>query len=98
MQSAAQSFCNAIEYADFKQNYFHTSDQAFDYNGGIGSVTITLSFQINTGCTWVWDNNECLKYFSVPTDSCNCKGVNGKQGGTVTNDCYTWRIDPNISL
>ncbi|KUJ14004.1 pectin lyase-like protein [Mollisia scopiformis] len=51
MQSAAQSFCNAIEYADFKQNYFHTSDQAFDYNDGIGTVTITLSFQINTGCT-----------------------------------------------
>lgn len=98
MQNAAKSFCNAIQHNDFKENYIHQSDQPFDYNGGIGTVTIHLSFEIKAGCTWVWDLDECLKYFSVPTDSCNCKGVNGKQGGTVTNDCYTWRIDPNISL
>lgn len=98
MQNAAKSFCSAIENSDFKENYFHSSDQVFPYNGGVGYVTISLSFQINKGCTWAWNSNECLKYFSVPTDSCNCKGVNGKQGGTVTNDCYTWRIDPNISL
>lgn len=98
MHNAARSVCNNIEHDDFKENYFHTSNQPFDYNGGIGTVTITLSLQINEGCTWVWDYNECLKYFSVPTDSCNCNGVNGKQGGTVTNDCYTWRIDPNVSL
>lgn len=98
MQSAAKSFCNQMQYATFKENYIHQSDQPFDYNGGIGTVTIHLSFQIKAGCTWVWDLDECLKYLSVPTDSCNCKGVNGKQGGTVTNDCYTWRIDPNRSL
>jgi hypothetical protein len=98
MQNAAKSFCNNIQYNDFKENYLHQSDQPFDYNGGIGSVTIHLSFEIKAGCTWVWDDDECLKYFSIPTDSCNCKGINGKQGGTVSNDCYTWRIDPNVSL
>ncbi|KAH9209807.1 pectate lyase superfamily protein-domain-containing protein [Leptodontidium sp. 2 PMI_412] len=98
MQNAAKSFCNQMQYDDFKENYMHQSDQPFDYNGGIGTVTIHLSLEIKAGCTWVWDLNECLKYLSVPTDSCNCNGVNGKQGGVVTNDCYTWRIDPNISL
>lgn len=37
----------------------------------------------------------CEKYISVATDSCNCSGVNKKQGGVVENDCYKWRIDPN---
>lgn len=98
MQNAAKSFCNQMQYDDLKENYMHQSDQPFDYNGGIGTVTIHLSLEIKAGCTWVWDLNECLKYLSVPTDSCNCNGVNGKQGGVVTNDCYTWRIDPNLSL
>ncbi|KGO66430.1 Pectin lyase fold/virulence factor [Penicillium italicum] len=37
----------------------------------------------------------CSKYLHAVIDSCNCRGVNGKQGGTLKNDCYEWRIDPN---
>jgi hypothetical protein len=28
-------------------------------------------------------------------DGCNCSGVDGKQGGVLSNDCYSWRLDPN---
>ncbi len=31
----------------------------------------------------------------VPVDSCDCSGVDGKRGGSVTNNCYGWRVDPN---
>ncbi|UNI24920.1 hypothetical protein JDV02_010637 [Purpureocillium takamizusanense] len=37
----------------------------------------------------------CSKYLHAIIDSCNCGGVDGKQGGTLENDCYEWRIDPN---
>jgi len=37
------------------------------------------------------------KYLSVPTDSCDCSGINDKHGGKVINDCYEWRIDPQLS-
>ncbi|GFP60365.1 glucan 1,3-beta-glucosidase [Trichoderma asperellum] len=45
-----------------------------------------------------FDMTLCEKYLSVPADSCNCAGVNGKQGGIVENNCYIWRIDPNRDL
>ncbi|KYK61874.1 Pectin lyase fold/virulence factor [Drechmeria coniospora] len=45
-----------------------------------------------------FDQGLCEKYLSVPTDSCNCAGVNWKQGGVVENNCYKWRIDPELAL
>lgn len=38
------------------------------------------------------------KYLSVPTDSCTCGRVNGKQGGVMEDKCYIWRIDSNVDL
>jgi hypothetical protein len=77
-------------------------------------VDITISLKIKPGCSFgrlsyfnkrddlavrdAFDTAACLKYLSVPTDSCNCNGVDGKQGGIVENDCYIWRIDPNVEL
>ncbi|KAH9845616.1 glycoside hydrolase family 55 protein [Teratosphaeria destructans] len=98
MQNAASSFCGQIKNAKLVAGYFYSSDFRFPYNGGAGIVDITISLEINDKCDWTWNENECKKYLSVPTDSCNCGGENGKQGGVVSNNCYTWRIDPNRSL
>lgn len=98
MQNAADSFCEGIRNDDLIEDYFSSADYPFPYNGGLGTVKITISLEIKENCEWVWNLNECKKYLSVPTDSCNCGGVDGKQGGVVSNNCYSWRIDPNVSL
>ncbi|KAH8812142.1 pectate lyase superfamily protein-domain-containing protein [Xylogone sp. PMI_703] len=100
MDNAANDFCNQIGRTNevLAENFYRSSTFEFPYNGGIGIVEITLSLEIKPGCDWTWDFNECHRYLEVPVDSCNCGGVNWKQGGTVENNCYKWRIDPNVSL
>jgi hypothetical protein len=100
MQNAAASFCNEIRPASsdlvIGPNYFSgTKPFDFPYNGGVGFVRILISLEVKDDCEWTWNLAECERYLGVPTNSCNCGGVNGKQGGSVSNNCYSWRIDPN---
>ncbi|KAG8162100.1 hypothetical protein KVR01_007865 [Diaporthe batatas] len=63
-------------------------------NGG-SVVEIVFKLEVKEKCEWSYDYNECVRYLGVPVDSCNCGGINGKQGGTVENNCLYWRVDPN---
>ncbi|KAI0097347.1 glycoside hydrolase family 55 protein [Nemania sp. FL0031] len=56
---------------------------------------IDTKLEIMDGCQWTWDYDLCREYLGVGVDSCNCGGVDHKMGGYVTNNCYTWKIDPN---
>jgi hypothetical protein len=58
-------------------------------------LAVEISFDVFQGCQWKYDLGECLDYFKVPIDGCNCGGVNGKQGGWMKNDCVMARVDPN---
>ncbi|EGO56022.1 hypothetical protein NEUTE1DRAFT_117997 [Neurospora tetrasperma FGSC 2508] len=98
MLNAAKSFCDSIEHSDLGPGFFLSKDFDFPYNSGIGFVSITISLEIKAKCSFVYNKNLCVHYLSVPTDSCNCGGVNHKQGGKLTNNCYVWRIDPNRRL
>lgn len=95
MQNAATSFCGDIQYDSFGPDYFRQVPFDFPYNGGVGFVRILISLEIKDDCDWTWNLGECQEYLGVPTNSCNCGGVDKKQGGIVSNDCYNWRIDPN---
>jgi hypothetical protein len=61
-------------------------------------ANLTDSHELVERDTSTFNTNSCLHYLSVPSDSCNCNGIDGKQGGVVVNDCYEWRIDPNRRL
>lgn len=100
MRNGATSFCKQLGSTGdiLAAESIHKAKLDFDYNGGIGIVEMVLSLEINPGCQWTWDLAECQHYLAVPTDACNCGGVNGKQGGVVRNNCYSWRIDPNRKL
>jgi hypothetical protein len=98
MDNAATSFCNDIAQDAFAENYFRSIDFSFPYNGGLGTVDITISLEIKPKCDWTYNFNECTQYLAVPENSCNCNGIDGKQGGVVTNNCYEWRMDPNLSF
>ena len=95
MQNSGASFCNSIAGDDFGPGYFRQGSFDFPYNGGVGFVRMVISLEIFDDCDWNYNLDDCERYLRVPTDSCNCGGVNGKQGGIVTNNCYKFRIDPN---
>ncbi|KAK1590378.1 uncharacterized protein LY79DRAFT_590568 [Colletotrichum navitas] len=47
MQAEAASFCGNIEHDKLVPRYFQSMDFPFNYNGGLGTVTITISMQAN---------------------------------------------------
>ncbi|KAL2014957.1 hypothetical protein VTK56DRAFT_6725 [Thermocarpiscus australiensis] len=95
MQSSGASFCNSIAGDDFGPGYFHQGSFDLPYNGGVGFVRMVILLEIFDDCDWNYNLDDCERYLRVPTDSCNCGGVDGKQGSIVTNNCYKFRIDPN---
>ncbi|CAK7236236.1 hypothetical protein SBRCBS47491_009569 [Sporothrix bragantina] len=97
MLDSATEFCTGLadNIAAIGPGYIHTTSKDFDYNGGTGGVRMVTSFYIYPNCTWKYNMQECQRYLKVPDDSCNCSGIDGKQGGYVKNNCYEWRMDPN---
>ncbi|KAL5327699.1 hypothetical protein ACEPPN_005402 [Leptodophora sp. 'Broadleaf-Isolate-01'] len=109
MIAASNDFCNEMKGDTFKQGYVHTGSYPFPNNGGFMSIKIDIQFSIPNVNTllgrdlanaqlysWEYDFDECMKYLSVPRDSCNCGSVDNKQGGVVTNKGMYWTLDPNL--
>ncbi|KAI4613082.1 hypothetical protein J4E83_007493 [Alternaria metachromatica] len=99
MDSAIHDFCIAIGSSGdvFKENYFKSLTYTFYHSTGTG-VQILISLSVDPGCQFKYDYDLCHKYLEVPVNSCQCGGVNGKQGGFLNNDCYEWRIDPQTTF
>ncbi|OTA63183.1 glycoside hydrolase family 55 protein [Hypoxylon sp. EC38] len=100
MDNAANSFCNDMGSLGSiaAEDFVHSREYPFDTNGGLGYVTIKIRLEVKHDCEWLYNYDECREYLDVPVDSCNCNGVDGKQGGTVENNCLKWQIDPELSF
>jgi len=100
LDDAFDKFCNYIgrpgEVLVSLPSRDHSYARAYKYPEdiwtGIG-VDITVGLNIKKNCEWPWNYAECRRYLNVVADSCNCGGVNGKQGGIVVNNCLDWRGD-----
>lgn len=72
--------------------------KTFSYNwdpSELGAIGIETSLEVKKDCEFVYSDAACDRYVNVPIDSCNCAGINGKQGGgEVENNCYKLRLDP----
>lgn len=92
-----ESFCKILGKPGDLFDQKGTIERKFGQNVVPGTlpVEVVVSFHLLDGCEWSYDYNECRRYLHVPVDSCNCAGVNDKQGGIVKNKCYEWRVDPN---
>lgn len=93
IHAAANSFCNDLKedragpvFSDFYKESKKSPS---------GSYHFSMAFEVFEGCSWKFTYDECMKYFKVPVDSCNCSKMDDKQGGTVRNNCIYARIDPN---
>lgn len=42
----------------------------------------------------ITDSSLCARYMDAIVDSCNCGGINGKEGGRITNDCFYVGLHP----
>jgi len=97
MVNAARDFCQRIAKDSLIGPVVKSHEVQFDYNGGVGSVKIKMAIDIFDECEFPYTEALCMKYFSVPTDSCDCSGINDKHGGYVKNNCYRFKIDPEWS-
>lgn len=95
VDEAIKQFCNGIgspgklllpgyEYIDQKDS--HASNE-------VGGTRIKMQLEVFSSCEWKYDYDECWHYLHAPVDGCDCKGVDGKHGGNVLNDCYRWDIN-----
>ncbi|UZP32215.1 hypothetical protein NXS19_000031 [Fusarium pseudograminearum] len=91
---AAESFCRDVVndqvqgpvWSNYKLEGKKTPSTGYHFK---------LAFQVNEGCVWTANYDECMRYMKVPIDSCNCSAKGNKQGGWVENNCIMARIDPN---
>lgn len=93
-------FCNELAKYAVYQNYRESSDgwelARTLYSDQLRSAPIEFNFIINKGCTLDIEGDDYSRYLHVAVDACDCGGMDGKQGGAVKNNCFYWRIDPNI--
>ncbi|KAH6878539.1 hypothetical protein BKA58DRAFT_436239 [Alternaria rosae] len=93
MDSAINDFCSALGSSDdvFKEDYFESSTFTFYHSSRTG-VHILISLSVDKSCQFKYSYYLCRKSPEVPVNSCQCRGVSGKQGGFFNNDWYEWRI------
>lgn len=97
LDNSIRSFCNSLGKPGtvYKDSVFRKSNLELPNGGGGPGLVVVATFELFEGCEWTWNFDECARYLRVPVDSCNCGGTDGKQGGTVKNNCFNWRLDPN---
>jgi hypothetical protein len=99
MYNTISSFCRNLEgQGDLFSPEFEYSFPFELPTESSGVTVINMRMKVLAGCEWRYNFDECTRYLRVPVDSCNCGGVNGKQGGVLINNCYMWKIDPNTKL
>lgn len=97
IDGAVNSFCGQLEkIGHFDEDYFREWSAALNVRNN-QVLKIVMSLSVKSGCEWDFVSADCRRYLNVPADSCQCGGVNSKQGGYVTNNCLEWRLDPNIA-
>ncbi|KAH7027557.1 pectate lyase superfamily protein-domain-containing protein [Microdochium trichocladiopsis] len=95
---AADAFCGSLEDDDMGPGYYKLSTSKFNFNGGVGWVSIDVSLEVKDGCRFDYDRKLCNMYLAKTALSCNCDHTYGKQGGVLENHCYTWMVDPQWNL
>ena len=94
---AAHDFCDDLKH-DPNAPFFGPGFIKKGKKSPVGNYHFILEFEIFDGCSWMYDYDECMRYFRVPIDSCNCSKRGDKQGGTMKNNCMYLRLDPNSGL
>ncbi|CAG9998460.1 unnamed protein product [Clonostachys byssicola] len=96
IEGAAESFCRNL--SDDKRGPVFSDFYKEAKKPVLGNYHFIVAFEVFEGCKWTFSHDECMRYFKVPMDSCNCSKRGDKQGGTVKNNCIYARIDPNYGI
>ena len=59
-----------------------------------GFVDIVQSVTVRNGCKFEVDRQQCRRIMRRILDECDTTSTRFKQGGTVEDNCATWRLDP----
>lgn len=97
IEAAAESFCK-YNLDTHKDGPVFSNFRESDKKTPPGQYHFAVTFEVFEGCEWEYDFDDCMRYFKVPMDSCDCSAKGNKQGGTVRNNCIYARIDPNYGV
>ncbi|KAF2397092.1 glycoside hydrolase [Trichodelitschia bisporula] len=91
---AINSFCKMTqEGAAYKEGLVRRWQSDLPVEG-LGAHKICLEIFVLKNCEYFHSFDDCSRELRKPIDQCNTSGVNGKQGGTVENNCVRFKIDP----
>lgn len=63
-----------------------------------GFVSIVQSVTVRNGCKFEVDRQQCRRIMRRILDECDTTSTRFKQGGTVEDNCATWRLDPQVDI
>jgi chitinase len=63
-----------------------------------GFVSIVQSVTVRNGCKFDINRDECGRIMRRILDECDTTSTRFKQGGTVEDNCATWRLDPQVDI
>ncbi|KAF2720853.1 glycoside hydrolase family 18 protein [Polychaeton citri CBS 116435] len=92
LTQAAELACqNLASDPIFDNANFRVQPVDFPYQPSSGgAVEVIVSVEAKPGCVWSLDTTVCESELGKIASTC----TNG-QGGTMTNNCLSWRLDPN---
>ncbi|CAD6447523.1 8ee79419-bd96-49f7-bc53-35763a80c0cc [Sclerotinia trifoliorum] len=105
MINAINDFCGKYEGTVLDATASNSLHTAADWSGAVCVDNscfdyISVSVTVINGCAFTIDgsspSNQCGRILRRATDECDQSSTRFKQGGTITSNCATWLIDPNI--
>ncbi|KAM3067387.1 hypothetical protein ACMFMF_009878 [Clarireedia jacksonii] len=105
MIKAINNFCGKYEGTVLDATVSNTLHTAADWNGAVCVDNacfdyISVSVTVTNGCAFTIDgsspSDQCGRILRRAVDECDQSSTRFKQGGTITSNCATWLIDPNI--
>ncbi|KAJ8070648.1 hypothetical protein OCU04_001019 [Sclerotinia nivalis] len=105
MMNAINNFCGKYEGTVLDATASNSLHTAADWSGAVCVDNscfdyISVSVTVINGCAFTIDgsspSDQCGRILRRATDECDQSSTRFKQGGTITSNCATWLIDPNI--
>ncbi|RYP06914.1 hypothetical protein DL764_002862 [Monosporascus ibericus] len=92
---AAFSACSLWRRRTLRSGDFGTLTSQFGWDPvHEAGLNIVASIDVRENCQWTADLNKCQDQFMQIIDSCDTTTTADKRGGTMSNNCIQWRIDP----
>ena len=95
LATAIDNFCNVASSNSILPNGTLGPLQFFGISTWYAqALLVKVWVKVHADCQVDFNQVDCHHILRRQVDECNTKGVNGKQGGFVIDNCASWLVDP----